>query len=108
MKKLEDYVRTIVGNNGNRYPAELLIEVRRNLANIDNLVIKALSNSHLFGLLLPDDIKKYADSVEKRLNDEWCTLENVLSENAKTFERAMRYNADYLLIDEKYEIDIKL
>lgn len=40
----EDYVRTIVGNNGNRYPAELLIEVRRNLANIDNLVINELSD----------------------------------------------------------------
>ena len=40
----EDYIRTIVGNNGNRYPAELLIEVRKNLANIDNLVINELSD----------------------------------------------------------------
>lgn len=40
----EDYVRKITGNNGNRYPVELLIEVRKNLANIDNLVINELSD----------------------------------------------------------------
>ena len=40
----EDYIRKIVGNNGNRYPAELLIEVRKNLANIDNLVIDELKD----------------------------------------------------------------
>lgn len=40
----EDYIRKITGNNGNRYPAELLIEVRKNLANIDNLVIEELKD----------------------------------------------------------------
>ncbi len=40
----EDYIRKITGNNGNRYPAELLIEVRKNLANIDNLVIDELKD----------------------------------------------------------------
>ena len=40
----EDYIRKITGNNGNRYPVELLIEVRKNLANIDNLVIDELKD----------------------------------------------------------------
>lgn len=40
----EDYIRNIVGNNGNRYPTELLIEVRKNLTNIDNLIINELSD----------------------------------------------------------------
>ena len=40
----EDYIRNIIGNNGNRYPTELLIEVRKNLTNIDNLVINELSD----------------------------------------------------------------
>ncbi|MBO7693067.1 MAG: hypothetical protein J6T10_10595 [Methanobrevibacter sp.] len=40
----EDYVRHIVGNNGNRYPVELLTEVRKNLVNIDNLVIDELKD----------------------------------------------------------------
>lgn len=40
----DDYVRTITGNNGNRYPIELLNEVRKNLVNIDDLIIKELEN----------------------------------------------------------------
>lgn len=40
----EDYIRHITGNNGNRYPVELLIEVRKNLTNIDNLVIEELND----------------------------------------------------------------
>ena len=40
----EDYIRTVTGNNGNRYPAELLREVRNNLVNIDNLIIEELSD----------------------------------------------------------------
>lgn len=40
----EDYIRTVTGNNGNRYPIELLREVRNNLVNIDNLIIEELSD----------------------------------------------------------------
>lgn len=40
----EDYIRNIIGNNGNRYPTELLIEVKNNLTNIDNLIINELSD----------------------------------------------------------------
>ena len=52
------------------------------------------------------DIKKYANVIEKRLDDECCTIESVLSDNAKTLELAQRYKVEYLLIDDKYEIDI--
>lgn len=38
------YLRTITGNNGNRYPVELLNEVRKNLVNIDELIINELSD----------------------------------------------------------------
>lgn len=40
----EDYIRTIIGNNGNRYPAELLRDIRNNLTNIDNLIIDELKD----------------------------------------------------------------
>lgn len=40
----EDYVRTIIGNNGNRYPIELLKEVENNLKNIDNMIIDELND----------------------------------------------------------------
>ena len=43
------------------------------------------------------DIKKYVNVVENRLDDEWCTLESVLEDNAH-----------YVLIDDKYEIIIDL
>ena len=55
-----------------------------------------------------DNIKKYARAVESRLDDEWCTMENVLEENAKFLRLAEKYNVKYMLIDDKYEIDIDL
>ena len=55
-----------------------------------------------------DDIKKYANTIENRLDDEWCTMENVLSANSQMLTLAQQHNATYLLIDDKYEIDIDL
>ena len=55
-----------------------------------------------------DNIKKYARAVESRLDDEWCTMESVLEENAKFLRLAEKYNVKYMLIDDKYEIDIDL
>ena len=54
------------------------------------------------------DIKKYANVIEKRMDDEWCTMESVLSENAQILEFAKKYNVNYILIDDKYEINIEL
>lgn len=54
------------------------------------------------------DIKKYANVVENRLDDEWCTLESVLEDNAAVFELAVKNRVNYVLIDEKYEVDIEL
>lgn len=31
------------------------------------------------------DIKRYGSVIEKRLDDEWCALENVIKENVKVF-----------------------
>ena len=53
-----------------------------------------------------DDIKKYANTIENRLDDEWCTMENVLSANLEMLTLAQQHNANYILIDDKYEIDI--
>ena len=54
------------------------------------------------------DIKKYANVVEKRLSDEWCTMEKVLVENARFLKLARKHRADYILIDNEYQIDIDL
>ena len=53
-----------------------------------------------------DDIKKYANTIENRLDDEWCTMENVLSANLETLTLSQQHNTNYILIDDKYEIDI--
>lgn len=52
------------------------------------------------------DIKKYANVVENRLDDEWCTPESVLEDNAAVLELARKHNVNYVLIDSKYEINI--
>ena len=55
-----------------------------------------------------NDIKKYANIIENRLDDEWCTLESVLTDNAQVLKLAQKHKVNYILIDDKYEIDIEL
>ena len=54
------------------------------------------------------DIKKYASIIEDRLDDEYCTLESVLSDNKFYFENAKKHNANYILIDDNYQIDFEI
>ena len=53
-----------------------------------------------------DDIKKYANIIENRLADDWCTLESTLEDNAKMLSLAQKHNVNYILIDDKYKIDL--
>lgn len=55
-----------------------------------------------------DNIKKYASVIESRLDDEWCTMESILEDNVQFLKLAEKYNVKYVLIDDKYEIDIDL
>ena len=54
------------------------------------------------------DIKKYANVIENRLDDEWCTMESVLADNAECLSLARQYHANYILIEDRYEISIDL
>ena len=54
------------------------------------------------------EIMKYANVIEIRIDDEGCTLESVLSENKQMLSQAMEYNVNYILIEDKYEINIDL
>ncbi|MBR5286674.1 MAG: adenylate kinase [Clostridia bacterium] len=53
-----------------------------------------------------DDIKKYASVIENRLDDSWCTKETVLEDNANYLSLAQKHGVDYILIDDKYEINL--
>ena len=55
-----------------------------------------------------DDIKKHASAIEERLDDEECTPESVLADNAKVLKLAQKHKVNYLFLDDKYEIDIDL
>lgn len=55
-----------------------------------------------------NDIKRYASAIESRLDDEWCTMESVLEDNARFLELAKKYKVKYVLIDDKYKINIDL
>ena len=54
------------------------------------------------------DIKKNANIIENRIDDEWCTMDRVLADNAQVLELAQKHNVNYILIDDKYEVDIEL
>lgn len=52
------------------------------------------------------DIKKYANAVEKRLDDEGCTMERILEDNEKMLKSAQKYKLKYILIENQYEVNI--
>ncbi|MBE5868960.1 MAG: adenylate kinase [Lachnospiraceae bacterium] len=54
------------------------------------------------------DIKKYANIIENRQCDEECTIEKVIADNAQVLELAKKHNVNYVLIDDKYDVDVKM
>ena len=55
-----------------------------------------------------DDIRKFASVIEDRGDDRDCTLETVRRDNAHMLAQCIRHRAEYILIDEKYQIAIEL
>jgi len=54
------------------------------------------------------DIKRYASIIEDRLDDEWCTMEGVLEDNKEIWEKVQKHGVNYLLIEDRYEVDMDL
>ena len=54
-----------------------------------------------------EDIKRYANVVEKRLDD-YCDINDFIEQNRYNLELAKKHNSNYKLIDENYEIDADL
>lgn len=55
-----------------------------------------------------EDIKNYADVIEDRLDDEYCTLKSILADNAEVLEMAKKHKVNYVYLDDEYKIDIEL
>ena len=52
-----------------------------------------------------DDIKKYENVIENRLCDD-CAIETLIKDNLIVLELAKVHNVNFILIDDKYEINI--
>lgn len=55
-----------------------------------------------------NDIKKFASVIEDRMDDEDCTPETVRRDNARVLEQCLTYGAEYILIDNEYQVDVEL
>lgn len=53
-------------------------------------------------------IKEHANDIECRLDDEWCTMEQVLEDNAWFLHQAKEHQAEYVLIDDAYKINLDI
>ena len=49
---------------------------------------------------------QYANVIENRLEDA-CVIESVLEDNVKVLRLAQKHNVNYILIDDRYEINIE-
>lgn len=52
-----------------------------------------------------NDIKIYANVIEKRLDDSYCTYDNLIKENEYNKRMCSRYGHKIVLIDKDYDID---
>ena len=52
------------------------------------------------------DIRGYANTIEKRLDDECYTMKSVLEDNAEVLRIAQKYQLNYILFEDKYEVNI--
>lgn len=54
------------------------------------------------------DIKRYADVIENRIDDSWCTKDFLLTENAYYAAMCKRYDCNCIMIDNEYRVEIEL
>lgn len=53
------------------------------------------------------NIKKYANKIENRLDDNF-SIEDILEDNTHYLQMAKKYGLNYVLINEQYKIEIDL
>ena len=53
-----------------------------------------------------DDIMAHANDVETRMDDSHCTIEYLIKENEQVLAECKKYGLTYILVDDKYEMDI--
>lgn len=54
------------------------------------------------------DIISFAGAIERRLDDDDCTKEELLQQNRENLQKCRQYGYDYILIDGTYHADITI
>ena len=54
------------------------------------------------------DVKKFANVIEQRMDDTYCTKQTVLKDNAYYLDMCRKYGCNYILIDREYDVNIAL
>lgn len=49
-------------------------------------------------------IKSYANVIENRQDDSYCTVETVLADNKQILYNVKKYDVNYILIDKEYDV----
>lgn len=73
------------------------------LPNIEYICL-VMSESYIRGHY--QDIKKYADTIESRLDNSCCTMESLIDDNAEILKMCRFYQVNYHLIDNAYSLDM--
>ena len=60
---------------------------------VKEIVKTAIENKQNF-----NDIKQYANVIEQRIDDTWCTKESVLRDNMRSLELCRKYGCNYIFI----------
>lgn len=55
-----------------------------------------------------DDIKAYANVVENRIDDGYCIKESVIQDNVEILALCQKYDMNYILIDDEYNVNVYL
>ena len=51
-----------------------------------------------------DDIRQYANTIERRLDDTWLNPADLIRDNEHNLNQCRKFGCDYILIDDKYPI----
>lgn len=55
-----------------------------------------------------DDIRTFASVIENRMEDDGCTIEQVLEDNQNVSEQCKKHGIQPVLIDEVYQVNVAL
>ena len=108
---VKEIVKTVIENNQNLIVEGCYIpfDWEKDFENnyLENIKFYCLVMSENYIKNHFDDIKKYANVIEKRLDYEY-KIENALKENSDVLKLAIKHNLNYLFIDDEYSVNVDL